>query len=251
MIGSALIVIALLLTCGPLRDWFGGAGGGGETIPPVAAGPPDDAAGTLGAAAAGAVAGAQLGDSDIAGMAAEEVSVDADAGSGVDAADVAAGAAVAGAAAAGSAAASSGGGAATSASSAPVLPPVSAGVPDTEVASAGVESPAALAAAAAASVFDDSFEGADAVSGAGPIVARFAPPVAAVGGSPLALSAASQPFGIQEGGVRQPCDSPGAGCQNILVISNPPLIPGVRPIPTPAIANPPLIPGQRPVPPQS
>jgi len=106
---------------------------------------------------------------------------------------------------------------------------------------------AAAAALAAVSAFDDAFDGGDAVFAAGPAVDRFPPPVAA-GGPAFALLAASQPFGTLSGSIRQPCDSPGAGCQTIPAsMTNPPIIPGIRPVPV--ISNPPIIPGIRPIPP--
>ena len=98
-----------------------------------------------------------------------------------------------------------------------VLPAVSAGVPTTDVASD--ESSGAAAAVAAASAFDDALASAmassDELGGAGRAVERFALPVAAAGGSPLALAGAAQPFGIDGGDLLRPCDTPGSGCQNL------------------------------------
>jgi len=246
MIGGALIVIALLLTCGPWGNLLGGADGDGEPLPSVAAAPPPQGdAGALDAAIAGAAAGGQLGDSDVAGTVGGG---DHGATAPLSATTVAA---ATGAAAA--AAASTGGGAAAASTPATsALPPVSSGVPITPVAAANTPNPAALAAAAAGA-FDDAFDGGGDLAGAGSAADRFPPPVAAAG-SAFALVAASEPFGTGPGGVRQPCDSPGAGCQRItsdLTLTggpgpNPPIIPGVRP--TPRIANPPIIPGVRPVP---
>ena len=130
MIGGALILIALMLVCGPLSDRLGLGGKGVEEAPSVAAGPPVEEA-------------------------EDELAVVAE---------------VAGAAA-----------------------------------GAGV----------AASAFDDTMASSDGLSAAGPVVDRFAPPVAAADGSPLALAAAAQPFGIDSGNLLQPCDSPGSGCQNL------------------------------------
>jgi len=231
MIGGALIVIALLLTCGPWRHFFGGADGADQTLPSVAAAPPDDTEEIL--PAAGVVAGDQSDDIEVsatAGAAGPQVAPIVGAG-------VAAGAGVVAATA-------------PSASS-PAPPAVSAGVPDTPVAAATAPNPAVLAAAAAlaaVSAFDDAFDGGDAVFAAGPAVDRFPPPVAA-GGPAFALVAVSQPFGTLAGNIRQPCDSPGAGCQRIVgspIPTNPPIIPGVRPVPV--ISNPPIIPGIRPIP---
>jgi hypothetical protein len=108
-------------------------------------------------------------------------------------------------------------------------------------------------AEAATSRFDDAFSngfgGEPDVSAAGLVVDRFAPPVAALGGSPLALAAASDRFGADAGGVRDSCDGPGAGCRNVRGAGRvPPIIPGVRPVPSPLPPNPPIVPGQRPVP---
>ena len=69
MIGGGLIVAALLFTCGPLKNMFGGA----ETSPQVAAGPPADLPAETGTpdamagAVAGAAVGADVGASDLAG----------------------------------------------------------------------------------------------------------------------------------------------------------------------------------------
>jgi hypothetical protein len=68
-IGGALILIALLLVCGPLSDRFGSAGAAKQEAPSVAAGPPPDAAGPLAAAATGALAGAVLGEAGGVGTA--------------------------------------------------------------------------------------------------------------------------------------------------------------------------------------
>ena len=59
MIGGGLIVIALLLTCGPMRGLFGGAPPATVTEPPsVAAGPPEEAPAPADADAADAMVSA-------------------------------------------------------------------------------------------------------------------------------------------------------------------------------------------------
>lgn len=230
MIGGALILIALLLVCDPLSDRLGRGGKSVEEAPSVAAGPPLDAlepADVLEAVAAGALVGTTVAPTDAATLdavgdvgdvkAADDSAVVADAGledpgddtltaAGVAAAGVAAGAAGAGMA---GDAGTGGGGA--------VLPAVSAGVPTTDVASDEISG--AAAAVAAASAFDDALASAmassDELGGAGPAVERFAPPVAAAGGSPLALAGAAQLFGIDGGDLLRPCDTPGSGCRNL------------------------------------
>lgn len=255
LVGGALIVVALLLTCGPMLGWFGGTQQSEESLPAVAAAPPADATDALDAATAGAAAGGQagllgasaLGEGEGAG-AGESAAVGAAADEGTDevraagapiAGAAAAAAAVgAGAAAAGGAAMAAGGSGAAPAA-APALPAVSAGVPDTPVAGAGPGE-------AAVSSFDDAFAAESELSAAGPVVDRFAPPVAAFGSSPLALAAASDRFSGDSSRVRRPCDAPGAGCLNVsggLGVVRP-IIPGVRP-PRPG-ANQPIVPGNRP-----
>lgn len=87
---------------------------------------------------------------------------------------------------------------------------------------------------AAGSVFDRMFsttspsrEGALGV--AGPVVDRFAPPVAA----PIAPSSPGQPLAQALGPVLRPCDTPGSGCRNPQPNSPqvvvPPIVPGTRP----------------------
>jgi len=123
MIGGALIVTALLLTCGPWKNFFGGADGADQTLPSVAAAPPDDTEEIL--PAAGVVAGDQSDDIEVsatAGAAGPQVAPIVGAG-------MAAGAGVAAATA-------------PSASS-PAPPAVSAGVPDTPVAAATAPNPSA------------------------------------------------------------------------------------------------------------
>ena len=221
IVGGAAIVVALLLTCGPMRGLFG-AGDAGETPvvetpepaveapPAVAAGPPPEPPSALGAAASGALAGSQAGTSpDLAA-----------AGSGAgSAAATATGANAAGAASAPSV---SGTGSGTKR----VAPPVSAGPPSVPVAAAVAAVPAidtSRDAENAAVAFDESFGD---LSVAGPVVDRFAPPVAAVMPSALALNVASRNVGLPAGSIRQPCDSPGAGCQNTPIPPGPIVIPG-------------------------
>ena len=64
---------------------------------------------------------------------------------------------------------------------------------------------------------------------AGPVVDRFAPPVAA----PIAPGSPGQPFAQALGPVLRPCDSPGSGCRNPQPSSPqvvvPPIVPGTRP----------------------
>ncbi len=96
MIGGALILVALLLVCGPLSGQFGSGGSTVEEAPSVAAGPPVDAGAALGAAASGAMAGARIGEigvGSVAGVtnddpcARERDDTDATSGAGRDGAD--------------------------------------------------------------------------------------------------------------------------------------------------------------------
>jgi hypothetical protein len=210
-IGAALILIALLLVCGPIGDRMGLRGGSVEEAPSVAAGPqvdPIDTSDAVEAAAAGGLVGAsfeEVDETDVAALG----DVKTEDASSVVAAGVAAGAA--GAAAGAGAAGDSGKGGAGP------LPPASARVPATDVASGGIsEADAAVAAmAAAAQTFNDSLDSAIAShAGAGPAAARFAPPVAADG---LGQSFAStiEVFDSESGDFLRPCDSPGSGCQNL------------------------------------
>lgn len=252
MIGGALILIALLLVCGPLTGRFGESTK--QEPPSVAAGPPevdadvaaDEAAEAAAAlAAAGATAGAAVGESGIGdagagardGLEGEEDGI----GGPIEAGGLAAAGAVAGAAATADGGKSNASKSASSkTASAPrtpkaspkaaPLPPVSAGVP---VAAAA----AATGAAAAASAFDDSFAAAsrdslaDGTGAAGKVVDRFAPPVAGAASGGLAMADLA---GLRKGRVLRACDSPGAGCSNTGAgqgPANPPITPGVRPVP--------------------
>lgn len=274
MIGGALILIALLLVCGPLTDRLGSGGSKVDEAPSVAAGPPADASGALGAAATGALAGATLGEAGADVLAAEanddpcdrrggdtELN-DADcppvvgagetvSGAGLDAgAAVAAGTAVAvGATAATVAADGTGGGSSIVATP----PPVSAGVPVTPVASQAAV-PAIPVVPAATGVFDDAVVSARNSNGgvgpAGRIVDRFPPPVAAPANTGLRVASA-----LSSGPLIIPCDTPGSGCRNVIAGSgpnppggvNPPIVPGGPP-PGSVLNNPPIVPGSPPPP---
>jgi hypothetical protein len=199
-IGGALILIALFLVCGPLSGRFGSGGKNVEETPSVATGPPlepvkIDTTDAVEAVAAGALFGTPDPAPEVVAPL-EDVKTEDD----LPALPIMA-AAVTGAAVGGAVAADSGAG-----SGGPVLPPVSAGVPPTNVS-------AVAPAVAAASAFDDSMASRDASGNAGAAAARFAPPVAAEGDSLLAL--ATEPFGMESGSLLQPCDSPGSGCQNL------------------------------------
>lgn len=220
MIGAGLIVIALLLVCGPLTGRFGSSGD--KEAPSVAAGPPTDTAGPLAAATLGAVAGTLVDDPCLQ----SDCPPDDSAVVPPPIAPVAP--VVVAAAAAAGALESSGGG--SSSGAAPVLPPVSAAGPSTNAAS----SAPLLATATAASLFDDAM----ALNDIGaPAVDRFPPPVASAGNSPVNVAAAAQPFAPRDGRLLAPCDTPGSGCRNVSASGsafNPPIIPGgPPPIPVP------------------
>jgi hypothetical protein len=230
VVGGALILIALLLVCGPFDGRFGGDRSTQSERPPVAAVLPEGAVvGTeVADEAAGAVVGGPLAEEGGAPLVDEGADDASDA-----AATVAAVAAPAGAAAGASSSGSGASSAAAAAASAPP-PPVSAGVPPSS--DAGLAA-AAGAGAAAAQAFDEALGSG---GGAAPAAARFAPPVG--GDSPLQVASASQPFGFDEDSPLRPCDTPGSGCRN--------LIGGVGPTP-PNVQTPPPIfggripPGQR------
>ena len=272
MIGGGLIVIALLLTCGPMRGLFGDADPAAVTespsvaasppeeapSPSVAVGPPEEApapadaadamasaaaagdgaangaeAGTNGAAVAGLDGGAAAGEEIVVFAAAEAEA--AGAGVAMPTAE-AVGAGVGAATAAGADAGSGFGAAATKTVSAPPKPPVSGGPSAVAVANTSGAN-AAASAAAATNAFDDAYASlsGDGVDAAGKVVDRFAPPVAAVASGGLAFNGAQRSIGSSIGGVRQPCDSPGAGCRNTvtpaspLAPANPPIVGGTRP----------------------
>jgi hypothetical protein len=199
-IGGALILIALFLVCGPLRGRFGSGGKNVEEPPSVATGPPlepveIDTTDAVEAVAAGALFGTPDPAPEVVAPL-EDVKTEDDL-PGLPIVVAAATGVVAGAAVVADSGAGSGGS---------VLPPVSAGVPPTNVS-------AVAPAVAAASAFDESMASRDAPGNAGAAAARFAPPVAAQGDSLLAL--ATEPFGMESGSLLQPCDSPGSGCQNL------------------------------------
>jgi len=244
MVGGALIVIALLLTCGPIRGIFGTGDAGTSAdvatsdatpLPPVGAALPVNTGAALGAATTGAVAGSQIGSADTAAV--------ASAASNSVAPVLVAGAAGA-AEAAGSGAADAGASVAA-ASTDIALPAVSASPPSVPVSNsimAAVVNPAiALAAtAAAASAFDNAFDNGFAggmadMPAEGAVVGRFAPPVAAISSQQLALNGVDRAVGIGAAGIRAPCDSPGAGCRNVQVSMaspipiNPPIVSGPTP----------------------
>jgi hypothetical protein len=218
MIGGALILISLLLVCGPLTDRFGSGGSGVDTAPTVSAGPPADDSGAVEAASAGALIGASIAEIDVAAlddtkpggelMGLGEVGADAE--NGAEAALAAA--AVTGVAAGAIAASESGSGGGRDEK----LPAVSAGVPAVAVAAPVVAGLGALAAdggentVEAPRAFDNSLAS---LSPLGPAKNLFAPPVAAEsGGSP-------QPFGIDNASMPRVCDSAGSGCNSLNPVS--------------------------------
>lgn len=201
-IGGALIVIALLLVCGPLSDRWGG-GSKVEEAPPVAAGPPVDETEPidLDLELDSIMAGALVGNSvdDIEPVAEPDIS-------GNDELPIAMAAPVV------VAAATTGG----SGGSTPQPPPVSAGVPDTPVAASA---PPPIPPVDPAQLFDDSTGRGE---GAGPAKDVFPPPVAQ---GPLGVSI--EPFDVANSELR-PCASAGSGCQSLVGS-------GVGPIPGGAI----------------
>ena len=113
-------------------------------------------------------------------------------------------------------------------------PPIAAlVVANTVVANVGIINPMA----AATQAFDDAYaaSGTAGTSVTGKVVGRFAPQVAAVAGSILALNGINRSVGLAANSIRQPCDSPGAGCIRRAIAPppiappNPPIVPGVRP----------------------
>ena len=247
MVGGALIVIALLLTCGPIRGIFGTGDAGTSAdvatsdatpLPPVGAALPVNTDAALGAAKTGAVAGSQIGSADAAAVASA-------APNSVAPVLVAGAAGAAGAAEAAGSGAADAGASVAAASTGIVLPAVSASPPSEPVSNsimAAVVNPAiALAAsAAAASAFDNAFDNGFAggmadMPAEGAVVGRFAPPVAAISSQQLALNGVDRAVGIGAAGIRAPCDSPGAGCRNVQVSMaspppiNPPIVAGTPP----------------------
>ena len=245
MVGGALIVIALLLTCGPIRGIFGTGDAGTSAdvatsdatpLPPVGAALPVNTDAALGAAKTGAVAGSQIGSADAAAVASAAPN---------SVAPVLVAGAAGAAEAAGSGAAADAGASVAAASTGIALPAVSASPPSVPVSNSittAVVNPAiALAAsAAAASAFDNAFDNAFAggmadMPAAGAVVGRFAPPVAAISSQRLALNGVDRAVGIGAAGIRAPCDSPGAGCRNLQLSMaspipiNPPIVSGPTP----------------------
>jgi hypothetical protein len=201
-IGGALILIALFLVCGPLKDRLGGGGKNVEEAPSVASGPPlepveVDTTDALEGIAAGVLIGTSAPEPPL-----EAVKTKDD----LPVLPVVAAAATGAAVAAGTG----------TGSGETVLPAVSAGVPPTTVAADGI--PDVDPAVAAATAFDESRASREGPGRAGRAVDIFPPPVAAEGDSLLALS--TEPFGMDSGSLLQPCDSPGSGCQNLRGGSN-------------------------------
>ncbi len=213
MIGGALILIALLLFCGPLSGRFGSGGQKVDDPPSVAAGPPVDATNATNAmevadsAALGALVGASGADSS-----GSENGARLDASPADDelppvvvlaAGDADEGLADAGGVAAGTAATDpdgTGGGV--------VLPPISAGPPAaTPVAAVGPDLADGTSDAVEAARAFDAVD----PDGIGPASERFAPPVAAPGNRPFEIAKIA---GLGSG-ERLPCDSPGSGCRNV------------------------------------
>ncbi len=226
MIGGALILIALLLFCGPLSGRFGSGGQKIDDPPSVAAGPPVDATNATNAmevadsAALGALVGASGADSSGAGNGAR-----LDASPAEDELPPVVALAAAGVVAEGMTATDpdgTGGGS--------VLPPISAGRPAaTPVAAAGPDlADGTSDAVEAALAFDAADPDGD---GIGPASERFAPPVAAPGDRSFDIAKIE---GLGLNGVLRPCDSPGSGCQRLnrpagpRQIPNPGLTPGGR-----------------------
>ncbi len=225
----------------------GAAASGGLAATPVSAVSASNASNKAGAAVSDATRGASRAAAGVAG-----------AGAG-------AGAAIA----AGTASSGLGGGSGSSGSGAGIGAATTANLPLATIAggsggSGVVTTPvngsrlAAAAAVSAANTFDTKLASVGAgprsdgglsgggVGPGGPVVNRFAPPVAAPGGGGYNIASAN-PFGVGKGNALQPCDQPGSGCRNLRGIpANPPIIPGGRPTPP---ANPPIIPGGRPTPP--
>ncbi len=271
MIGGALILIALLLVWGPLEGRFGTGGSKVDETPPVAAGPPADSAGALGAAAVGALAGAELGDavSDVLAAASpdpcDEEAVSADGAeidtsdcppvAGEDDQDVLSG--IGGPVVVAPGVAPKPAPAVVVAPRAPT-PPVAAGVPDTKVAepiaaATDPTPPTPPTTPTTPGDFDDALVAAkDSNQGVGPagkIVERFAPPVAAPADPGFRVVSS-----MKSGPLILPCDAPGSGCRSTSGIAaggggggggNPPIVPGGPP-PVPPFGNPPIVPGSPP-----
>jgi hypothetical protein len=248
MIAGALILIALLLVCGPLSGRLGSGGSSVDEAPAVAAGPPPaDHTGTLGAAAVGALAAAGVAGAAV--KAADKVD-DSD----MDAASLMAPVAIVAVVAGGTADGIGGGnGLATSAVEAPIgkvefAAPVAADLPAVGAAGPGISDVMEMAASTgvAAALTTAGFDRAmvasaqsnNGVSAAGKVVARFAPPVASPPQASLQVAST-----LNVGNLIKPCDRPGSGCNNLAATSvsppstggNPPIIPGrLPPVPSDA-----------------
>ncbi len=216
MVGGAAIVVALMLTCGPLQGIFGGGDSSVAEAPAVAAGPPADVVAPVEIAAPVAI----VAPVEIAAPAAIAAAAGAVAGASIGGADAAAVSNV------------------IAPTAVSIAPAVSAGPPIASVAVANttVLNPvlaAAAASAAATQAFDQAYvaSGTAAASAAGKVVDRFAPPVAAIASSTLALNGIIRSVGLAADSIRQPCDSPGAGCMRGTIA--PPNLPtDTRPRPT-------------------
>lgn len=249
IVGGGLIVAALLFTCGPLDGLLGEGDSSQETVagrtdetgaepPAVGAGPPRALAGALGAAAAGAALGAEAGrDSAMREQALESAAPVVEAGEAEGATNPRgpgegqggplAGLPVVPAVASATAAEGASDGDATKtqvrdSSQKASAPPVSAGPPSSAEGTVPVEDPILLAKHA----FDDVFDADEGKGLSGPVIGRFAPPVAALPDARLPLRR-DGPLGDGIDGVRRPCDAPGAGCRKQPPIPPvPPFIPG-------------------------
>lgn len=208
MIGGGLVVIALLLVCGPLEGRFGGEKRGAERTPDVAAAPPPepvvppvpeiDPTEAAGSVIAGATTGAAIGESALADAAGA-------AGKGASAPAVVAAPPVPVRGAGGG----SGGGAGAAKAPSATLPAVSAAGPPAPV----LPTPpsAEELAASAARDFDASLPSLLANLDGESAASRFAPPVDS-GPRVSPVAAAAQGFNNLS---LRPCDDPGAGCRNL------------------------------------
>lgn len=248
MVGGILIVIALLLTCGPIRGIFGAGDVGTSAdvaksdatpLPPVGAAPLVNTPADLGAATTGAIAGSQIGSADAAAVA--SVASNSVAPALVAGAAGAAGAAISDPAGVG-AAGPSGADANVATASTDIVVPSDSAVPSSLPVANSIPAPvvnldvALEESAAAASAFDNAFDSGMAdMPAAGAVVGRFAPPVAAISSQRLALNGVDRAVGIGAAGIRAPCDSPGAGCRNLQLSMaspipiNPPIVSGPTP----------------------
>lgn len=178
-VGGALIVIALLLVCGPLEGQFGGQRAGNSELDVAAAPPVPDVSmnapsiASVGPVFDAALAGPSSGAAESSPLDDHPLMDD-----GVDVAAVAA------------------------------LPADGTGSTPTRAPSRSVVPSPQQLAANAAKQFDSSFP--DSTSGLGDARNRFAPPVDS---GPGGFRSPSGDLGFNALSLR-PCDSPGAGCQN-------------------------------------